>query len=382
VYYIALLLAWYVISQQGVTVLTLRVMQMRTTLTTYGNLKYEMRSTPKRWLITGVAGFIGSNLLEHLLRLDQYVVGLDNFSTGKPENLTDVQKLVSEHQWRQFNFIEGDICHLSTCHAACKGVDVILHQAALGSVPCSIDDPLKCNENNVCGYLNMLKAACDTQVKRMVYASSCAVYGDDPTLPKVEDTCGRQLSPYAVSKMVNELYADVFSQLYGVETIGLRYFNVFGPRQDPDGAYAAVIPHWISALCSGETVYINGTGETSRDFCYIENVVQANLLAALTNNRKALNQVYNVALNNRITLNELYYTLHKYTLPYCVNTHEAHPVYRDFRPGDVLHSQADISKASQLLGYAPTHSVEEGLETAMGWYTKKLLREKRTETLC
>lgn len=344
----------------------------RMPMTTYDDVKDEMRGKPKRWLVTGVAGFIGSNLLEQLLRLDQQVVGLDNFSTGKRENLSDVQRLVSEQQWRQFNFIEGDIRHLSTCHAACKGVDVILHQAALGSVPRSIEDPLGCNDNNVTGNLNMLKAACDTQVKRMVYASSSAVYGDHPALPKFEDTCGQPLSPYAVSKKVNELYAHVFSQLYGVETIGLRYFNVFGPRQDPNGAYAAVIPRWISALRTGETVYINGTGETSRDFCYIENVVQINLLAALSSNREAVNQVYNVALNERTTLNELYYKLQKGMLPYCDHLHESHPVYRDFRPGDVLHSQADISKAKRLLGYVPTHSIDNGLDAAMGWYIKSI----------
>jgi len=349
-------------------------------MTAYDAVQNELRRTPKRWLVTGVAGFIGSNLLETLLRLDQQVVGLDNFSTGKRENLTDVQSLVSEQQWRRFNFIEGDIRHLSTCHAACAGVDVILHQAALGSVPRSIEDPLGCNDNNVNGNLTMLKAACDTQVKRMVYASSSAVYGDHPGLPKIEDTCGQPLSPYAISKKVNELYGHVFAQLYGLETIGLRYFNVFGPRQDPDGAYAAVIPHWIASLRSGETVHINGTGETSRDFCYIENVVQVNLLAAVTNNREAINQVYNVALNKRTTLNELYYLLQKNMVPYCDHHHESNPVYRDFRAGDVLHSQADITKAKQLLGYAPTHSIEEGLEAAMGWYMKKLPPGKRTDT--
>lgn len=357
-------------------------MFVRTTMTAYENAKKEMRSAPKRWLITGVAGFIGSNLLEHLLRLDQQVIGLDNFSTGKQENLQDVQALVSARQWSRFNFIEGDIRQIDTCRSACRGVDVILHQAALGSVPRSIEDPVSCNENNVSGNLNMLQAACDFQVKRMVYASSSAVYGDAPGLPKVEDSCGRLLSPYAVSKMVNELYAAVFSQLYGVETIGLRYFNVFGPRQDPDGAYAAVIPHWISAFCSGEPVYINGTGETSRDFCYIENVVQANLLAGVTSRPEAVNQVYNVALNSRITLNELYYMLQKNMHPYRENMVESHPVYRDFRPGDVLHSQADISKAGELFGYAPTHSVEEGLEAAMGWYLEKLPYDKRTNAPC
>jgi UDP-N-acetylglucosamine/UDP-N-acetylgalactosamine 4-epimerase len=351
-------------------------------MTAYDAVQSEMLKAPKRWLVTGVAGFIGSNLLEELLQLDQQVVGLDNFSTGKRENLSDVQGLVSKHQWSRFHFIEGDIRHLGTCQEACSGVEVILHQAALGSVPRSIEDPLNCNDNNVCGQLNMLKAACDAQVKRIVYASSSAVYGDAPGLPKVEDIYGKQLSPYAVSKMVNELYAHVFTQLYGLETIGLRYFNVFGPRQDPDGAYAAVIPHWISALRSGETVHINGTGETSRDFCYIENVVQVNLLAALTNNPEAVNQVYNVALNKRTTLNGLYCILQKSMLPYCDHLLESHPVHRDFRAGDVLHSQADISKAKRLLGYAPTHSVEEGLECAMGWYMKTLPHDKRTDPSC
>lgn len=348
-------------------------------MTTYENVRNDLRRSPKRWLITGVAGFIGSNLLEELLQLDQQVVGLDNFSTGKRENLRDVQALVGERRWQQFHLIEGDIRHLDTCRTACKGTDVVLHQAALGSVPRSIEDPLNCNDNNVCGTLTMFKAASDERVNRMVYASSSAVYGDQPDLPKVEDVTGNPLSPYAVSKKVNELYAHVFSQLYGLETIGLRYFNVFGPRQDPDGAYAAVIPHWISALCNGEAVYINGTGETSRDFCFIKNVVQANLLAALTNNREAVNQVYNVALNNRVTLNELYYILQKHLLPYYNHLTESRPVYRAFRTGDVLHSQADISKAAHLLGYAPTHSVEVGLETAMAWYMKNLSREQQAD---
>lgn len=349
-------------------------------MNTYDAVRSGLLVTPKRWLITGVAGFIGSNLLEELLQLDQQVIGLDNFSTGKRENLSDVQNLVGEQRWSQFNFIEGDIRHLDTCLTACTGVDIILHQAALGSVPRSIEDPLSCNGNNVNGHLNMLKAACDAEVQRMVYASSSAVYGDHPGLPKVESACGKQLSPYAVSKMVNELYAHVFSQLYGLESIGLRYFNVFGPRQDPEGAYAAVIPLWISALCNNETVYINGTGETSRDFCYIKNVVQVNLLAALTSDREAINEVYNVAYNKRTSLNDLYYMLHKELLPHFDHLNTCNPVYRDFRTGDVLHSQADISKAAHLLGYAPTHSVEEGLGTAMAWYLKKLQQKKRTVT--
>ncbi|MDA8427745.1 MAG: SDR family oxidoreductase [Geobacteraceae bacterium] len=341
-------------------------------MNTYDTARNHIRISPKRWLITGVAGFVGSNLLEELLRLDQQVVGLDNFSTGKRENLTEVQALVGERKWQRFQLIEGDIRHLATCRSACKGADIVLHQAALGSVPHSIEDPLYCNDNNVNGTLSIFKAACDEQVNRVVYASSSAVYGDQPDLPKVEDVTGNPLSPYAVSKKVAELYARVFSQLYGLETIGLRYFNVFGPRQDPEGAYAAVIPHWISALCSAETVYINGTGETSRDFCYIDNVVQVNLLAALTRNRQAVNEVYNVAVNGRTSLNNLYYVLRKQLLPHYGHIKDSRPVYREFRTGDVLHSQADISKASQLLGYAPTHSVEEGLEVALWWYMKKL----------
>jgi len=339
---------------------------MEESMASYDELKEQIRRNPKRWLVSGVAGFIGSNLLEELLQLDQQVVGLDNFSTGKPENLDEVQRLVSESQWQRFQFIKGDIRNLAVCRTACQDVEIILHQAALGSVPRSIEDPTACNENNVDGTLNMLKAACENGVKRMVYASSSAVYGDHPGLPKVEQTCGNLLSPYAVSKMTNELYAGVFSQLYGLETIGLRYFNVFGPRQDPEGAYAAVIPRWIAALGKGETVYINGTGETSRDFCYVKNVVQVNLLAALTGNRDAINQVYNVALNRRISLNELFYKLQE-RLPVNAGTV---PEYRDFRAGDVLHSQADISKAQQLLGYQPSHTLDTGLDAAMGWYLK------------
>lgn len=357
-------------------------MQRGIALTIYDAIRSNMRETPKQWLVTGVAGFIGSNLLEKLLLLDQPVVGLDNFSTGKRENLRDIRTLVGEQRWQRFRLIEGDVRHLDTCRAACRGADTVLHQAALGSVPHSIEDPLTCNDNNVNGTLTIFRAASDEGVKRMVYASSSAVYGDQPDLPKVEGVTGNPLSPYAVSKKVNEMYAHVFSQLYGLETIGLRYFNVFGPRQDPNGAYAAVIPRWISALCSSETVYINGTGETSRDFCYIENVVQMNLLAALTNNREALNDVYNVAYNERTSLNDLYHMLHKRLLPFYVHLRESRPVYRDFRTGDVLHSQADISKASYLLGYAPTHSVEAGLDIAMEWYIKKHLREKQADIPC
>lgn len=340
-------------------------------MSAYDDLKNELSRAPQQWLVTGVAGFIGSNLLEELLQLDQQVVGLDNFSTGKRDNLCDVRSLVTRQQWKQFRFIEGDIRNFESCLNACHGVDVVLHQAALGSVPRSVEDPAGCNENNVSGTLNVLKAACKSSVRRVVYASSSAVYGDHQGLPKVESVCGNPLSPYAVSKMADELYATVFSQLYGLETIGLRYFNVFGPRQDPDGAYAAVIPRWIAALGKGGTVSINGTGETSRDFCYIKNVVQINLLAALTKNKEAVNQVYNVALNQRTSLNELFSKLKERLHEHAGLMTVQNPVYLDFRTGDVLHSQADIHKAQQLLGYSPTHTVDEGLDAAMGWYLKE-----------
>lgn len=336
-------------------------------MSVYDDLKVELRRKPRRWLVTGVAGFIGSNLLEELLQLDQQVVGLDNFSTGKHENLSEVQGLVTYQQWQRFKGMEGDIRDLGTCLAASEGVDIILHQAALGSVPRSIEDPISSNDSNITGTLTMLKAACDNKVPRMVYASSSAVYGDHPGLPKVEQVCGTPLSPYAVTKVVDELYANLFSQLFGLETIGLRYFNVFGPRQDPEGAYAAVIPRWIATLARGAAIFINGTGETSRDFCFIKNVVQANLLAGTTTDQAAVNQVYNVALNKRTTLNELYAALQK-RLPVAA---ELKPVYQDFRAGDVLHSQADISKAEQLLGYCPAYTLDTGLDAAMGWYLKQ-----------
>lgn len=334
----------------------------------------QLQTQPKTWLITGVAGFIGSNLLEHLLRLDQRVIGLDNFSTGKQCNLDEVSRLVTDDQWQRFTFVEGDIRSLPTCHAVCRGVDFVLHEAALGSVPRSIADPIASNESNVIGFLNMLVAARDTGVKRVVYAASSSTYGDHPGLPKVEDTIGRPLSPYAVTKYVNELYADVFARTYGMETIGLRYFNVFGPRQDPDGAYAAVIPKWIAAMIKGEAVSINGTGETSRDFCFVENVVQMNLLAATCEDSAAINQIYNTAVNARTSLNELFAKLHGRLLPHYPHLQDYAPVYRDFRAGDVLHSQADISKAARLLGYGPTHTIDEGLDAALSWYIKQGMR--------
>ena len=334
----------------------------------YIHLQTHLQATPCTWLITGVAGFIGSNLLEALLKLDQRVVGLDNFATGHQRNLHEVQTLVTPDQWARFKFIEGDIRELAHCEQACNGVDYVLHQAALGSVPRSLADPITTNAANITGFLNMLVAARDAQVKSFTYAASSSTYGDHPGLPKVEDTIGKPLSPYAVTKYVNELYADVFARCYGFNTIGLRYFNVFGPRQDPEGAYAAVIPKWIASLIKGEPVYINGDGDTSRDFCFIANVVQANLLAATTQSPDALNQVYNVAVGDRTTLNDLHAQLHRNLLPHCPHLVGAQPVHREFRAGDVRHSLADIGKAQSLLGYVPTQRIGEGLALAMPWY--------------
>ena len=341
-------------------------------MSAYEQQLQQLNQSPKTWLVTGVAGFIGSNLLETLLVNDQKVVGLDNFSTGHQHNLDQVRARVSEPQWEAFTFIEGDICDLKTCEMACQGVDYVLHQAALGSVPRSIEDPITTNENNISGYLNMLVAAKTAEVSRFVYAASSSTYGDHPDLPKVEDKIGSPLSPYAVTKVVNELYADVFARTYDFKTIGLRYFNIFGQRQDPNGAYAAVIPKWVASILDNETVYINGDGETSRDFCYIENVMQMNILAATTQNPDATNQVYNVALNHRTTLTELFYFIQDKLKARVTELEDTKPVYRDFRAGDVRHSQADISKAQNLLGYQPSHVIDEGLEEAMDWYVNDL----------
>ena len=341
-------------------------------MTAFESIQAQLQVQPKTWLITGVAGFIGSNLLEALLRLNQRVAGLDNFATGHQRNLDEVQTLVSPTQWANFQFMEGDIRNLDDCHQACQGVDYVLHQAALGSVPRSVADPITTNAANITGFLNMLVAARDANagqgVKRFVYAASSSTYGDHPALPKVEDNIGKPLSPYAVTKYVNELYADVFGKTYGLPSIGLRYFNVFGPRQDPNGAYAAVIPKWIANMIANTPVLINGDGETSRDFCYIANVVQANLLAATTANPDATNQVYNVAVGDRTTLKELYAQLHHNLLPLYPHLAGAKPEYRDFRAGDVRHSLADISKATARLGYAPTQRIAQGLALAMPWY--------------
>ncbi|MDG0026262.1 NAD-dependent epimerase/dehydratase family protein [Trinickia sp. Y13] len=350
----------------------------------YEQLRDRLAGEPRTWLVTGVAGFIGSNLLETLLRLDQRVVGLDNFATGHQRNLDEVRGLVTSAQWANFRFVRGDIRNLDDCKGAfvfpgsmdggvgapggeAYPVQHVLHQAALGSVPRSLVDPIATNETNITGFLNMLVAARDAQVKSFTYAASSSTYGDHPGLPKIEDRIGSPLSPYAVTKYVNELYADVFARCYGFRTVGLRYFNVFGPRQDPQGAYAAVIPKWTAALLDGEAVYINGDGETSRDFCYIANAVQANLLAATAEGDDATNQVYNVAVGDRTTLNGLFASLRTNLAAHGVAP-DVQPVYRDFRAGDVRHSQADIGKAVRLLGYAPTHRIEHGLQEAMSWY--------------
>lgn len=335
-------------------------------MTKYELIQKQLLESPKTWLITGVAGFIGSNLLEKLLKLNQTVVGLDNFATGHQRNLREVRSLVSEKQWERFKFIEGDIRDIDTCRRAVANVDHVLHQAALGSVPRSVADPLTSNSVNISGFLNMLDVAKNEKVESFTYAASSSTYGDHPALPKVEENIGNPLSPYAVTKYVNELYAGVYSRTYNFNTIGLRYFNVFGRRQDPDGAYAAVIPKWTSALIKGEAVFINGDGETSRDFCYIDNVVQMNLLAATAEN-STKNQVYNVAVGDRTTLNDLYSAIRSALRDNGIDAN-SDPIYRDFRVGDVRHSQADVSKATSLLGYQHSHRILDGIQQAMPWY--------------
>lgn len=340
-------------------------------MSSYQQTQQVLRAAPRTWLITGVAGFIGCNLLEALLRNDQCVIGLDNFATGHKTNLEEICSAVTAEQWANFRLIEGDIRDPKICNEACISVDYVLHQAALGSVPRSLNDPITTNSANIDGFLNMLVAARDAKVKRFVYAASSSTYGDHPGLPKVENLIGKPLSPYAITKYVNELYAEVFALNYGFQSIGLRYFNVFGPRQDPNGAYAAVIPKWIASMIRDEPVYINGDGETSRDFCYIANVVQANLLAATTENVAAVNQIYNIAVGDRTTLNQLFEHLRANLAIQFTHLQEFHPTYHDFRAGDVRHSLADISKARNLLGYQPTHRVAEGLAEAMAWYVAR-----------
>jgi UDP-N-acetylglucosamine 4-epimerase len=343
----------------------------------YEEIQEELRSRPRTWLITGVAGFIGSNLLEKLLLLNQKVVGIDNFETGYQHNLDMALEDAERHSGRSdlqqnFTFIEGDIRNLEDCQRACEGADYVLHQAALGSVPRSIADPIHTNKANIDGFLNMLVAARDANVKRFVYAASSSTYGDHPDLPKVEDKIGNPLSPYAVTKLVNELYASVFARTYGFKTIGLRYFNIFGKRQDPNGAYAAVIPKWVASILGGDEVFINGDGKTSRDFCYIANTVQMNILAATTENPDAVDQVYNVALNDRTDLSTLFDMIQTRLLDIKPELNRVEPTYRDFRAGDVRHSQADITKARKLLGYEPSHRIDEGLNEAMAWYVDNL----------
>lgn len=332
-----------------------------------------LKQTPKTWLITGIAGFIGSNLLETLLKLNQKVIGLDNFETGYQHNIDQaISNAGFSHIPDNFIFLEGDIRRFEDCQNACKGVDYVLHQAALGSVPRSIEDPVRTNSANITGFLNMLTAAKEAHVERFVYAASSSTYGDHPDLPKVEDKIGNPLSPYAVTKVVNELYANVFAKTYGFKAIGLRYFNIFGKRQDPNGAYAAVIPKWVSDMFHGEDVFINGDGETSRDFCYIKNVIQMNILAATTENADATDQVYNVALNHRTSLTELFNLIQQKLINRVPEIKQTKPIYRDFRAGDVRHSQADITKAKSLLGYLPSHTIDQGLEEAMDWYVNDL----------
>ncbi len=336
----------------------------------YNLIKTQLINKPKTWLITGVAGFIGSNLLETLLKLDQNIIGLDNFVTGNMKNLSEVQGLVTKKQWSNFTFIKGDIGNFKSCDLACQNVDYVLHQAAIGSVPRSIKDPIKTNKSNITGFLNILVAAKNAGVKSFVYAASSSTYGDHQKLPKKEHLIGNPLSPYAVTKYVNELYADVFYRSYGFNTIGLRYFNVFGKRQTPKSTYAAVIPKWIDLILNDKEVFINGDGKTSRDFCFIDNAVQANILAATTNNKLALNNVYNIAVGDRTTLNQLYNILKTYIQEKRKSSHSK-LTYRDFRDGDVRHSQADISKAQEFLGYIPSHKVINGLKETVNWHLAK-----------
>ena len=341
-------------------------------MTRYDQIKAKLLSNPKTWLVTGVAGFIGSNLLEHLLKLNQKVVGIDNFATGYQHNLDEVKKLVTTEQWLRFSFIQGDIRNYQDCETAVgskgKSVDYVLHQAALGSVPRSVADPLTTNDVNITGFLNMLHASKEAKVKSFTYASSSSTYGDNPELPKLENNIGNQLSPYAVTKYVNELYANVYAKTYEFRTIGLRYFNVFGQRQDPDGAYAAVIPRWIADMIKGEEIFINGDGQTSRDFCFIENTVQMNILAATAEN-EVKDNIYNVAVGDRTTLYDLYNAIQSELKIRGIDT-TREPIYQDFRAGDVRHSQADISKAFGNLGYTPEYKILEGISKAMPWYIK------------
>ena len=342
----------------------------------YEELQKYLKDNQNTWLVTGAAGFIGSNLVEKLLSLNQKVVGLDTFDTGYQHNIdeaiSDANQIAGEDLTDNFKFIHGDIRSLQDCQLACKNVDYVLHQAAIGSVPRSIEDPIYTNEANIDGFLNMLVASRDAKVKRFVYAASSSSYGDNIDLPKLENMIGNPLSPYAVTKYVNELYANVFANNYEFKTIGLRYFNIFGKRQDPEGAYAAVIPKWISSILKNEDVYINGDGDTSRDFCYVDNAIQINILAAMSSNEESINQVYNVALNDRTSLNELYKMIQEKLMQRVQGLKSKQPIYRDFRAGDVRHSQASIEKAKKLLSYKPKYKISEGLDEALSWYISSL----------
>ena len=336
----------------------------------YDALQSRLRSDPRTWLVTGAAGFIGSNLVEKLLQMDQRVVGLDNGVAAAPRNLEAVRELAGPERWKNFRHVEGDIREPAACRIAAQGADVILHQAALGSVPTSIKDPVEAHAANVTGFLNILMAAREARVPRVVYASSCAVYGDDPGLPKIESSLGRCLSPYAVTKRANEIYAEVFAGCYGLETIGLRYFNVFGPRQDPNGPYAAVIPRWIESMREGRPIFINGDGQTSRDFCYVADIVQANFLAATVTGAEAIGQVYNIAAGARTSLNELFGMLRGLLLPHHPGLEFCLPSHREFLPGEIRHSEADIAKATRLLEFEPRYTVEAGLVELLDWYRR------------
>jgi len=341
----------------------------------YNDVKNNLLNNQKTWLITGVAGFIGSNLAEALLKLNQKVISLDNFATGHRYNLEHIKNSVTNEQWKNFTFVEGDTTNLETCQSITKNIDIVLHQAALGSVPRSIDNPIASNHANVTGFLNMLTAAKDNGVKRFIYASSSAVYGDSEELPKVESRTGNLLSPYAVTKYVNELYMGVFHKCYGMEAIGLRYFNVFGKRQDPNGAYAAVIPKWIGQILNGDDLFINGDGETSRDFTYIENVIQSNILAGTTENPEAYGKVFNTAIGGRETLNNLYKGIIEGLKENLPELKIKDAIYRDFRAGDIRHSNANIDKIQTLLEYQPTHTLKEGLSASILWYINDITKK-------
>jgi UDP-N-acetylglucosamine 4-epimerase len=344
---------------------------------TYEEVQQRIREGSRAWLVTGAAGFIGSHLVERLLMLDQRVAGLDNFSTGKRANLESVRRAVGEARWSRFRLIEGDIRSAETCREAVRGADAVLHQAALGSVPRSIDDPLSSHQSNVDGFLNMLLAVRDAGGPRLVYASSSAVYGDHPVLPKTEDQIGRAVSPYGLTKHVDELYAGVFARCYGLRAIGLRYFNVFGPRQDPDGAYPSVIPAWIGALLRNRTAVVYGDGKAARDFCHVDNVVQANLLAATVEDPGALDTAYNVALGEQTSLLELFEMIRALLAPRLPHLRTARPQHREPRAGDVALSRADIAKAGRLLGYRPRVRIMEGLKSTIDWYAENLLEVAR-----